>query len=136
MKPKPHPNRAAELTPRGRSMRKKSLPQTAASRKSRQLAGSSVSIEVKSKRPPRINAKRQLAERRKSAVEANGFSGAYILGAVITLLALLLIGALIVIVLEKPQAAEAWKLVGAIFPPTIASLLAFLAGRSTSARHA
>ena len=130
MKAKANPKRAAALTPRHGPMRKKLLPQAATSRETGELGGSSVSIEVKSKRPPHKNAKRQRATRRESAVKASGFDGNYILGAVIALLALLLIGALIVIVLEKPQAAEAWKLIGSIFPPTIASLLAFLAGRS------
>ena len=112
MKAKARPKRAAELTPRHRSMRKKPLARSSRPAVSEKI----VSHEVKTKR--------------RLARSASGFDGTYILGAVIALLALLLIGALIVIVLEKPQAAEAWKLVGTIFPPTIASLLAFLAGRS------
>lgn len=135
MKAKNRPKRAAELTPRHRSMRKKSPSPTAVSPKSGELPSSTVFIEVKSKPSLRKSAKRRLATGREPAAEVSTFNGTYILGAVIALLALLLIGALIVIVLEKPQAAEAWKLVGNIFPPTITSLLAFLAGRYAPARR-
>jgi hypothetical protein len=113
MKAKARPKRADELTPRHRSMRKKPLARSSRPAVSKKI----VSRDVKTTRRP--------------SRSASGFDGPHILGAVIGLLALLLIGAVIVIVLEKPQAAEAWKLIGTIFPPTIASLLAFLAGRST-----
>ena len=132
MKAKTRPKRVAELTPRHRNMRKKSFPLS----RRPAMPPKKVSGEVQTKRLPRKPAKRQIATARRPTNRARAFSGTYILGAVIGLLALLLIGALVVIVLEKPQAAEAWSLVGNIFPPTITSLLAFLAGRYAPARRA
>lgn len=135
MKAKPHPKRAAELTPRGRTMRKQSPSTTSTSRKARTRGSPTLHIEVKRKITPRKNAKRQLATGRKPAAAGIGFTGTYILGAVVLLHVVLLIGALIVIVLDKPQAAEAWKLVATIFPATITSLFGFLAGRYVPAKR-
>lgn len=125
MKAKTRPKRAAELTPRHRNMRKKSFPLSCRPA----MSSKKVSGEVQTKRLPRKPAKRQTSKGRRPVNKPTGFNGTYVLGAVIALLALLLTGALIVTILEKPQAAEAWSLVREIFPPTVTALLAFLGAR-------
>jgi hypothetical protein len=90
---------------------------------------------VKSKRPPRKNPRRRRTTGRKNAAKNSGFNATYALATVSSLLALLLAGALIATILEKPQATEAWSLVREIFPPTVSALLAFVGARYSISKY-